>query len=501
MNTPVSPTPITELPEIFARARTAQHLWGAMPVKKRIHYLLTLRETLLNRTDLVTDIIATENGKPPFEALSNEILPAVELITYYARITPKALQEKSISLNIPRHFRSILEYHPLGVVAVISPWNYPFMLAFGEIIMALVSGNAVVFKPSEVTPRAGQAIQDLMDEAGIPSGVFQTVHGDGAIGAAIIDQKPNKIFFTGSVATGKKIMAQASQYLIPVNLELGGKDPMVVLADADLDLATSACVWGGYHNSGQTCASVERVIVHESVSESFLSMLKEKLTRLRVGDDLGTITFSGQKKIYEDHINDARARGATFYLGGEFNPEKTRLTPTIVTGKPDVIEACKIYREETFGPVVAVTTFRALEDAIKKANDSIYGLTASVFSRDHRTAERVARSIEAGSVLINEVTYTAGVPETPWGGLKQSGFGRTHSEAGLMEFVSVKHIHLPRSRLLIFKALWWFPYTPHQFATIRSFLNLYRRSWIEKLRALPGTLWNLIQMIKEEKRL
>jgi len=393
------------------------------------------------------------------------------------------------------------------VVAIISPWNYPFLLPFGEILMALVAGNAVVFKPSEITPLTGLKIQELCNQAGFPEHLIQTVLGDGGLGAAIIEQKPAKIFFTGSVSTGKKVMAAAAQHLIPVNLELGGKDAMIVLPDADLDFATSAALWGSFSNSGQVCASTERILVHESISEPFLDVLKAKLGLLRQGpsqtmnNDLGAITFEKQKDIYARHIAQAKARGATFVSGGEFTDDTSRrfLRPTIVTG-PD-IESLDIYNEETFGPVVAVSTFKTVDEAVRKANASRYGLLASVITRNQALGEEVARRLEVGTVTINEVTYTAGLGETPWGGVKESGFGRSHADMGLLEFVNVRHIHKPRARILVFKSLWWFPYTSHQYAMFRQMLNLYRRSWIAKLRAFPHFLWNFVQMVKNEKRL
>lgn len=501
-------TPIPDLPRLFENGRAAQVKWAALTPKKRARQLLHLREALLNHVDDLADLISKENGKPHFEALVNELLPSVDMVGYFAKRAPKVLADHEIPMSLMKHRQSVINYWPLGVVAVISPWNYPFLLPWGEIIMALAAGNAVVFKPSEVTPLTGLKIQELCGQAGLPEHLVQTVIGDGSVGAAIIEQKPAKIFFTGSVATGKRIMAAAAQHLIPVNLELGGKDAMIVLADADIDFATSAALWGGFSNSGQVCASVERIIVHESIAEHFLDVLRAKLGLLRQGgskaqggNDMGAITFEKQKDIYAQHIAQAKSAGARFIAGGEFADGESRrfLQPTIVTGAQ--IENLDIYNEETFGPVVAVTTFKTVDEAVRKANKSRYGLLASVITRDHPLAEEIARRLEVGTVTINEVTYTAGLGETPWGGVKDSGFGRSHSEAGLLEFVNIRHIHKPRSRLFVFKSFWWFPYTNHQAAMFRHMFNLYRRSWTEKLRAFPHFLWSFVQMIKNEKRL
>jgi acyl-CoA reductase-like NAD-dependent aldehyde dehydrogenase len=502
-------TPISDLPRMFERARAAQAQWSALTPKKRARQLLNLRETLINHVDELADLISRENGKPRFEAMVNELLPSVDMVGFFAKRAPHKLADHEIPMTLMKHRKSVINYWPLGVVAVISPWNYPFLLPWGEIVMALAAGNAVVFKPSEVTPLTGLKIQELCGLAGLPENLVQTVVGDGPVGAAIIEQKPAKIFFTGSVATGKKIMAAAAQHLIPVNLELGGKDAMIVLADADLDFATSAALWGGYSNSGQVCASVERILVHESVSEHFMDVLRAKLGLLRqgvsqapAGNDLGAITFEKQKDIYARHIEQAKAAGARFIAGGDFvdsTGARRFLQPTIVTGPQ--IESLDIYNEETFGPVVAVTTFKTVDEAVRKANQSRYGLLASVITRNHSLGEEIARRLEVGTVTINEVTYTAGLGETPWGGVKDSGFGRSHSEHGLLEFVNVRHIHKPRSRLFVFKSFWWFPYTTHQLAMFRHMFDLYRRSWTDKIRAFPHFLWNFVQMVKNEKRL
>ena len=499
-------TPLEDLPKIFERAKTAQFIWGTLSLKQRISRLFILRETLLNHVDELSALITKENGKPGFESLISDLLPTVELISYFAKKGPRILKDHRIRICNPilQHRVSYLNYWPLGVVVVISPWNFPFFLPMGEIVMALLAGNAVVFKPSEVTPLIGQKIQDLFDESGFPPNILQTVVGDGSAGAAMIEQRPAKIFFTGSVETGKKIMAAAAKYLIPVNLELGGKDAMIVLPDADLDYATSAALWGGFSNSGQVCASTERLIIHESIAEPFLKLLKEKIGKLRHGSpqsetDLGVITYEKQKAVYEQQIQEAKEKGAVFITGGEFNENKTFLKPTLVTG-PN-IESLQIYQNETFGPVIAVTKFKSVAEAVQKANQSRYGLLASVISQNPVLAEEVARQLEVGTVTINEVAYTAAIPETPWGGVKDSGFGKKHSAAGLLEFVNARHIHKPRSRHFVFKSLWWFPYSPFQYETFRRLFALYRKSRFNKFRALPLFLWNLVQLIKKEKRM
>ena len=498
-------TPIEQLPEIFERARAAQQHWATVPVNKRALFLLQLREAIINQVDDLVDLISKENGKPQFEAMANELLPSVDMLTYFAKKSPKLLQDRIIPLTLMKHRKSYLNYWPIGVVAVISPWNYPFLLPLGEILMALVAGNAVVFKPSEAGLSIGLKIQDLCNEAGLPPFVLQTLIGDGTLGAALIEQKPGKIFFTGSVPTGKKVMAAAAQHLIPVNLELGGKDAMIVLPDANLDFATSAALWGGFSNSGQVCASIERILVHERIIGPFVEQLKQKISLLRQGpstelnNDLGPITFEKQKEVYSKQLSQAKDKKANFVTGGEFTGDRRFLKPTLITGPH--VEELEVYTEETFGPVVVVIPFKTISEAIQKTNQSRYGLLASIITKNISLAEEIAKQLVVGTVTINEVVYTAGLGETPWGGVKESGFGRTHSEIGIYEFLNTKHIHKPKSILFVFKSLWWFPYTQLQYNTFKSFIEIYRKSWINKLKTFPHFLWNLIQFLKTDKRL
>ncbi len=501
----LSPTPKDEIRSHFERAAAVQKSWAAVSVRDRARAIINLRETLINRIDDLSELISRENGKPRFEAMTNEIFATIELCTYFAKNGPSLLRDEKIPMGLMKHRKSYLNYWPLGVVTVITPWNYPFLLPMGELVMAVLAGNAVLFKPSEITPLIGLKIQELFEEAGFPKGLVTTIVGDGTIGAALIEARPAKVFFTGSVGTGKKIMRAASDHLIPVNLELGGKDPMIVLADADLDYATSAALWGGFSNSGQICASVERILVHESIADAFKAGLREKLALLRQGhsrdgdNDLGAITFEKQKDVYASQIKQAKERGAEFIAGGDFSADRRFLRPTVVSGKN--IEELDIYNEETFGPVVAITTFTSVDEAVEKANRSKYGLLASIITKNLGLAESIAKRLEVGTVTINEVVYTAGLPETPWGGVKETGFGRKHSARGLYEFVNTRHVHAPIGSLFVFKSFWWFPYTPFQYATFRQFVEFYRKSPIARMRAFPAWLWNLIQFLKREPRI
>lgn len=496
-----------EIEKVFARSRKAQKTWANLSPRKRAKHLINLRETLLNHVDDLADLIHQENGKPHFEAMINDLLPSVELITFFANQGPKILKDRKIRIHNPilAYRKSYLSFWPIGVVAVISPWNFPFFLPFGEIVMALIAGNSVVFKPSEVTPLIGLKIAELCEEAGLPPNLLQVVVGDGKVGEEIIQQKPDKVFFTGSVETGKKVLQSASKNLTPVVLELGGKDAMVVLSDSNIDFATSAALWGSFGNSGQVCASTERLFLHEKIAEPFLKEFKEKIGKLRKSSDskqsdLGVITHDQQKKIYEKHIEEAKKSGAEVLTGGKFYYNDKALEPTVLTGAN--IEKTAAHNEETFGPVVTATSFKSINEAIEKANRSRYGLLASIITDNISLGEQIAKQLEVGTVIINEVAYTAGVPETPWHGVKESGMGIKHSELGLFEFTNVRHINKPRFKFFtFFKALWWYPYSPYQYEAFRGFFELYRKSWIDKLAALPTFLWNLVKFLKTEKRL
>jgi succinate-semialdehyde dehydrogenase/glutarate-semialdehyde dehydrogenase len=498
-------TPISDLQKIFDQAHVAQVIWNSFSLRKRSKYLLQIRETILNHADDIIELISKENGKPKYEALTHEVLAVVNMLTHFSKKAPKLLKNKKIHASLTKHRKTYLNYWPIGTVLIISPWNYPFLLPFADILMAIVAGNSVIFKPSEFTPSIGLKIQQLCDESGLPPNLVQAVFGHSDLGEALIQKKPGKIFFTGSTAVGKKIMAAAAEHLIPVNLELGGKNPMIILPDADLNYATSAAIWGSFCNAGQVCGSIERIIVHERISEPFKDMLKEKIERLRVGHsygteyDIGPITIEKQKQVYTQHLNDAKSIDAQLISGGEFTPDQRYLKPTVVAGSR--IKEIPIYHDEIFGPITTLTTFNSIAEAVRLANENRYGLTASIIAKNLPIAESIAKQLEVGTVSINEVLYTGALPEAPWGGLKDSGIGRTHSDIGMYEYVNIRHIDMPKSRLFVFKSLWWYPYTPFQYQTFRVFLDVFRLHWFDKLKALPHFFWNFIKFIKEEKRL
>jgi acyl-CoA reductase-like NAD-dependent aldehyde dehydrogenase len=464
----------------LAAARAAQPAWARRPLAERIRVLKAFRREMLRRADWLTGLIAREQGRPPVESLTQELLPIADLVGYYARHARRFLKDTRLPMHLLKYKRSFVQYKPYGVVAVISPWNYPFVLPTSEIVLALLAGNAVVFKPSEMTPLIGAAIGELFQQAGLPEGLLQIVQGDGRTGGALVAAAPDKVSFIGGGATARRILATAAQNLTPVTLELGGKDPMIVLHDANLDRAAHAAVWGGFCNAGQVCASVERVYVDRRVADAFTSKVVELTRQVRVGHaashdaevDIGPMISERQLQVVQRHVDSAVAGGARVLVGGRrLEGPGLFYEPTVLA---DVRDDMEVMREETFGPVIGVATFETEEEAVRRANDTPYGLSAYVFSENRRHAERIARQLEAGSVLVNDVIVSYGAPETPWGGVKQSGIGRIHwGPQGIREYCQPQHVMVERFRPLR-KELWWFPYRAGSY---KLFLWAMRLLW------------------------
>ena len=476
-------------PEGVARAvklaRTRQPAWAARSFRERGRIILKARQLVLNEVDEIATLISRETGKPVSEAISMEIVPTLDLMQYFARGTARLLRSQKIDIGQYRLMgrSSRIIYQPLGVVGIISPWNFPWSTPLAEVVMALMAGNAVVLKPSELTPLVAMKIGEIFNRAGLPDDLLIVVTGDGSTGAALIDARADKIMFTGSVATGKRVAAAAAKHLTPLVLELGGKDPMIVLEDADLENAARGAVWGAFANAGQACASVERCYVEESIAPKFIERIVAETRALKqnigTNDDTDVGAMSGEKQlsIVEVHVNDAVKRGARILTGGRRAPNLKGpfYEPTVLT---NVDHSMEVMREETFGPVLPVMTFKTEDEAVRLANDSVYGLTASVWTKNIGRGRRLAERLEAGTVTINEVLYTNAVAQTPWGGVKDSGLGRTHGRMGLLEMVTPQHIHINRFSFL--PDLWWFRYSPfarklfHGFAkrfTTGSILN------------------------------
>ena len=453
-----------EVREAVRRARATQPAWASLSFRERGRVILQARKLMLAERDEIAILVSRETGKPIAEALSMELVPVLDAMHYFAHATEDLLRPQKIDIGqygLMGRSSSIV-FKPLGVIGIISPWNFPLATPADEVVMALMAGNAVVLKPSELTPLIALKLGNIFTRAGLPAGLLEILTGDGSTGAALIDARVDKIMFTGSVATGKRVAAAAAKYLTPVVLELGGKDPMIVLEDADIENAARGAVWGAFANSGQACASVERCYVQESIAPKFIELVVAETRKLKQGPgseesvDIGAMSNERQLQIVADQVDDARQRGAKVLTGGRRgeNPDGLFYEPTVLA---NVDHAMTIMRDETFGPVLPLMTFKTEDEAIKLANDSVYGLTASVWTKDIARGQRIAERIEAGTVMVNEVVYTHGIAQTPWGGVKESGYGRTHGRLGLLELVYPQHIHV--NRISFLPDLWWFRYS------------------------------------------
>jgi aldehyde dehydrogenase (NAD+) len=424
-----------EVDAAVARARVAGASWGALSFEARSEELTAFRIAIAEHADELAGIIHRENGKPELEALT-EVMMALGHIKHATAIAEKAMASKKVSSGMLANFRASIGYHPLGVIGVIGPWNYPLFTPMGSIAYALAAGNAVVFKPSELTPLVAVKLAEIAAKTFALTDLLQVVTGAGATGAALAKSGVDKIAFTGSAATGKRVMMAAAERLTPVLLELGGKDPMIVADDADLEKAAEACVYGALTNAGQACISVERVYVSDAIHDKFVKLVIENVRSLKVGGDdghLGAMTSPAQVAIVKDHLQDAIARGAKVETGGPDAISGQYIQPTVLT---NVDHKMKVMSDETFGPVIPIQRVSSLDEAVRLANDTTFGLGSSVFGG--KGARAIANKLRAGMTSVNSVMAFAGIPTLPFGGVGDSGFGRIHGEEGIREFTRVK---------------------------------------------------------------
>jgi succinate-semialdehyde dehydrogenase/glutarate-semialdehyde dehydrogenase len=446
--------------EAVAAARAAQEQWRQA---ERAAVLRRAAWIVRDRADEIAETIVAETRKPRTEAIANELLTAAEHATWLAANAARILRDERLRLPLHlRNKRAWLVYEPLGVVAAITPWNVPFAIPFTVTATQVAAGNGVVLKPSELTPQCGDWVRRVFEEAGVPAGLVQVVQGEAPVGEAIVaDPGVAKVFFTGSVGVGRRVASAAGARGVPVVLELGGKDPLVVFADADLERAVDGAVWSSFLNAGQACVSAERIYVERPVYDEFAQRLTERARALELGEDVGPLISERQRDTVERLTGARRAERDGWFL-----------EPTVVEGSlPD---------EEIFGPVVTVEPFDGEDDAVRRANDTDFGLGASVWTRDLAKADRVARRIDAGMVWVNDFGWSYGAGAAPWGGVKGSGFGRTASKHGLYESVRVKLVDSDSGRI---RPLWWFPYDAETEQTMRALLDVLYGPRTARLRA------------------
>ncbi len=468
----------------IARARRAQKDWAALPVAERATIVSRAVDILVERREEVAKTIIDETGKTRLESLMMEVLPGCDFINFWAaRAEEELADEKRKVHGYLKPFKKLLvHYRPLGVVGIITPWNGPFSLAINPTVQALLAGNAVILKPSEVAPYSGAWAVDLLREAGVPEDVAQVVHGDGETGAALVNGGVQKISFTGSVATGKKIAAACAAQLIPCTLELGGKDPMIVCADANLERAAGGAVFNSMLNTGHVCMGVERIYVVESVADEFERLVEEKVRAVRYGAgpdaEVGSVFWDKQLPIIESHVEDAKERGAEIPVGGEADTNGGLFyKPTFMRNLDHSME---IMRKETFGPIVAVMRVKDEEEAIRLANDSDYGLSGSVWTKDIDKGIAIAKRLDTGSVVINDASMMYGVPEAPFGGLKDSGLGQVNGLGALRSYTHAQPIAIDRWGIKRERV--WYPQTEDTVKEIDSTIKYIYGTALRKLR-------------------
>ncbi len=464
------------------RAREAQREWAQRPIKERCRLMYRALDVLMKNQDEYMELIIKETGRGRAETLMMEILAAADTMAWFAKRGPKELADRRVATpTILKAKKLIQTYKPLGVVGIIAPWNGPFVMGISPAIPALIAGNAVVIKPSEVTPFSGMLIQDLFAEAGFPNDLLQVLPGDGETGAALIDAGVNKISFTGSTATGRKVAAACGQNLIPCTLELGGKDAMIVCADANLERAAAGALAASMFNTGQFCCATERCYVVESVAEEFISLVVEKARELRQGtdgdQDISVMIWPKQLEIIQDHMDDAVQKGATVLVGGRQHPDLNGAwEPTVLT---NVTHSMKIMTEESFGPILPIMIVPDQHAAVQLANDSKYGLSGTVWSRSEKNAIAVAKQVETGSVCINETALTFGVHNAPFGGVKDSGMGYVHGPDALKSFC--QPVPLIVDRLGMKTEQNWYPLTADKFEGMQKFVKVFYGSVLRKV--------------------
>jgi acyl-CoA reductase-like NAD-dependent aldehyde dehydrogenase len=475
-----------EVRAAVARARRALPGWSRTPLLTRLERLERLRSVILERGESLARRLSEDTGKPLVDSLLTELMTIPLFLEHYRKVAPRVLARRRVRTPIVFFGKkSYVEHFPIGVVGILSPWNFPLQLSVVPALSALIGGNTVVIKPSEVTPLCGEIVRELFAAIPLPVGVVEVVQGDGATGAALVEAGLDKVFFTGSVPTGRRVMAAAAKGPIPVDLELGGKDAMIVCGDANLHRAAKGAVWGGLMNCGQACNSVERVLVVAPVHDRTVELMRREMARIRVGApgedaDVGPMTSAAQLEIVDKQVRQAVAAGARLVHGGR-KVERAGLfyEPTLLVG---VTPEMSVYSEETFGPVLSVVRVKDEDEAVRLANDHAFGLSASVWTADQDRGLEIASRLECGQVMVNDVVSSEANPALPFGGAKASGFGRYHGEEGLTTFQQKRAIMVggDRKRAEPF----WFPYSGKLPEVRRAFHSLLKGDYLRVLAAL-----------------
>jgi succinate-semialdehyde dehydrogenase/glutarate-semialdehyde dehydrogenase len=463
-----------ELQDILKKAKNAQIIWAAQSIKERAKIIKEFRDLIIKDAEDIAKKISEESGKTIFESLFMELYGTIGLISYFANHSKKILKDKKIKLHLLKNKSSYIKYVPMGVIGIISPSNFPFAIPLSETIMALLAGNAVILKPSPITPLIALYIKNLFDKTDLPRDLFHVVFGYGEIGQALISSGVNKIYFTGSVNGGRAVASACAKEMIPCVLELGGKAPAIILSDADPERTAKALVWGAFANQGQVCASVERVYVEEALHDLLLNKILMETKNLRFGDnktcetEIGAINLPNHISLLEEQIKDAVYKGAKIEFGG------TKKESNGQTFIPTILSNCtsemRIMHEECFGPILPIMKVKNYEEALVLSNNNNLGLCAYVFTQNKKLGKEISNKLEAGDIMINDVLSTYAIPETPWHGIKLSGMGKVHSDDGLRAMCYERHVNYYSIRPFSTE-LWWYPYSKTKFKLGLFFLK------------------------------
>ncbi len=488
-------------------AKKAYPAWKNLPLSDKRKIFTEAKKILLHRSETAARLITEEKGSPYPESFSSEIFASLGALDYYTRKMKRLLRPHRVKHTVSLFFnkKSTFHFEPLGPTLVIAPWNFPFLIAMYDVLSALSAGNTVILRPSSSTPFTGLLVGEILTEAGLPPGVLNIINCKiPQAEEMIVHPDIQSIMFTGSVSTGKRIMELASRNLTNLALELGGKDPMVVCPDADIERAARGAVWAGFMNCGQSCGSIERVYVAEEIAEEFTQRVVDLAKKIKVGNpmdpgvEMGPMATLSQLQTVKDHIQDAEAKGAKILYGGKHNTSLPGyfINPTVLS---EVDHTMKIMREETFGPTLPIMTYADPEQAISLANDSSLGLTASVWTQSKKRASWMAKRLETGSVTINDHMFSFIEPAAIWGGIKQTGMGRSHGPFGLQELVNIKFVSFDFLKKK--KQLWWFPYDSGLASLLKKAAILFHHDRIrERLKALLRLI-PFLKRIHEESSL
>ena len=488
----VDTTPCGDVSRIVDECRSAQRIWENVSVKERTDLLRKLRETLIGRSEEIARTVHLETGKPRADAFNTEVMSSAAAVKEYERIVTRFKFTQKVDQGSMKLFtkflkrRSYIKYRPLGVIGIISPYNFPFSIPFIEVVASVAAGNGVVLKPSSETPLSGELIGTLFKDSGFPEGLVKVIHGPG-VGSQLSRADVDKIIFTGSTCTGKEIMKNASERLVPVTLELGGKDAMIVLDDADLERTVKGAVWGSFVNAGQVCVGVKRIFVHASIYKKFRERFIELVSSLKVGDgwddpsvSVGPMINQCELEHMECICRNATEEGGRILTGGK-RPEGLKghfFEPTIIEG---LSHSSDIVSNEIFGPIVTLFEFSDVSSIAETAADCFYALGGSVWSKDIEKAMDIAYELRSGTVDVNNTSYTFGLPATPWGGRGMSGFGTTHGMIGFEDLMFPHHVHVDKGK---YHDPWWMPYNEEKAEVQKEMTDSFFGTGKGKVRVL-----------------